>query len=154
MHLFLSFSNFNDVFVISCDAYGVGIGRVLIYKENSIKFFSEKLNETKQQYSNYDVKLYAVVQALSYQKYYVLPKMCVILQSSILKYLSSQMKLEQGYTIQIEFLQKYFFPNKFCLNKNEHVDTLSRVLILLCAIKVKVLGFDYIKKNISLIRFQ
>lgn len=42
------------------------MGSVLIQDSHHVAYFSEKLNEAKQQYSSYDKEFYVVVQFLCY----------------------------------------------------------------------------------------
>ena len=58
--------DFSKVFKITCDASGIRIRGVLSQEKHHIAYFSEKLNDTGQQYSTYNKEFYAVVQALRY----------------------------------------------------------------------------------------
>ena len=59
-------SDFSKVFEVTCDALELAIGGVLSHKNYHVAYFSEKLNNAQQQYSTYDKKFYAIVQALHY----------------------------------------------------------------------------------------
>ena len=58
----LALPNFDKSFEIECDAFGVGIWVVLM--QDTIAYFSEKLNGVVLNYSTYDKELYALVRAL------------------------------------------------------------------------------------------
>ena len=52
--------NFGQLFVIECDALGTIIGIVLSQDGKPIRFFIEKLPESKQEYFTYDLEFYAL----------------------------------------------------------------------------------------------
>ena len=91
-------------------------------------FFSEKLNETKQKYSTYDLELYAMVQSLRKWRYYLLPKEFVVYTDNhALSFLNRQEKLNHRHMKWIEFLQAYTFTIKHKKGEtNKVVDALSR----------------------------
>ena len=69
---------FDKTFEIECDAYGMGIGAILMQKGKPIIYFSEKLSGTALNYPTYDKKIYALVKALETWQHYLLFKEFVI----------------------------------------------------------------------------
>eukprot|EP01018_Ginkgo_biloba_P003626 Gb_16316 [translate_table: standard] len=100
----LSLPNFDKVFEVECDASGVRIGSVLSQEGRPVAFFNEKLKEDK--YSIYDKEFYALVQALKYWRYYLLPKEFVVLTDhQALKFINSQTKLNVRHAKWVETLR-------------------------------------------------
>ena len=62
----LGLLDFSQPFELHTDASRVGIGAVLSQNNIPMAFFSEKLSDSKLNYSTYDIEFYAVVQAVRY----------------------------------------------------------------------------------------
>jgi hypothetical protein len=61
-----------------------------------ISYFSEKLNETKKNYSTYEKKNYAVIQALKKWRHYLIPKEFVLYSDNqSLQFITRQENLNQ-----------------------------------------------------------
>jgi hypothetical protein len=101
------------VFEIDCDALQVGIGVVLSQEGRPIAFFSENLNEVRNNYYTYDVEFYAIVQALQHWSHYLVSKEFVLFTDHIsLKYVNTQKKFNNIHAKWVSFLQGYTFVMK------------------------------------------
>ena len=104
----LRLPNFSKAFEVTCDASRVEIDGVLSQEGHPITFFSKKLNDAKLKYSTYDKEFYAIIQALRYWRYYLLPQEFVLYSDhEALRFLNSQKKLNSHHGNWVEFLQPY-----------------------------------------------
>ncbi|KAK8954475.1 hypothetical protein KSP39_PZI002180 [Platanthera zijinensis] len=142
----LRLPDFDKAFEVACDASGVGIGGVLSQEGHPVSYFSEKLNEAKQKYSNYDREFYAIVQSLQYWRHYLLPQEFVLYSDhQALRYLDSQKKLGHKHAKWVEYLQDFHYVLKHRAGvENKPADALSRRVTLLQTLRAHVDGLDQI----------
>ena len=140
----LRLPDFERVFEVACDASGVGIGGVLSQEGHPVEYFSEKLDDTKRRYDNYDREFYALVQSLRHWRHYLLPKEFVLYSDhSALRHLQDQRKVSDRHSRWIEYLQDYTFVIRHKKGKDNVVaDALSRRPHVLHMMQVRVLGFE------------
>jgi len=74
----LALPNFSKTFELECDAFGVGVGVVLLQCGHPISYSSEKLHGATLKYPIYDKELYALVRALQSWEHYLVSKEFVI----------------------------------------------------------------------------
>ena len=109
-----------------------------------VSYFSEKLNEAKVRYSNYDRELYAVVQAVRYWRHYLLHNEFTLYSDhDAVRFLHSQRKLNTRHARWTEILQEYTFSLRHTPSRDNKVaDALSRRQHNLQISQAAITGFD------------
>nr|GFD00442.1 putative mitochondrial protein [Tanacetum cinerariifolium] len=106
----LALPNFDEVFQVECDAYGVGSGGVLSQNQRPMAFFSEKLNDARRKYSTYDKEFYAIVCSLDTCRHYLLSNEFVLFSNhDALKFINGRHKLKPHHAKWVEFIQAFSF---------------------------------------------
>ena len=106
--LVLHLPDFDKLFDVVTYASGLDVGAVLSQELHPVSFFSEKLSEPKTKYSNYDRKLYAIVQALKFWRHYLLHQEFTLYSDhQALRFLHSQKKLCTTQTLGGNFAGLY-----------------------------------------------
>ena len=142
----LRLPDFSKVFDVVTDASGTGVGTVLSQDSHPVSYFSEKLNNAKGRYSNYDRELFAVVQALKFWRHYLLYQdFTLYSEHDALRFLHSQKKLSARHGRWTKFLQEYTFSLLHRPDRDNKVaDALSRRQHALQISQAVITGFDQI----------
>ncbi|XP_057532797.1 uncharacterized protein LOC130810672 [Amaranthus tricolor] len=143
----LKLPNFTKPFELECDASGMGIGAVLVQEGRPVAFFSEKLNNSRLNYSTYDKEFYAIIRALDHWSHYLRIQPFILhTDHESLKYINSQHKLSSRHARWVEFMQTFDFSAKYKVGKTNIIaDALSRKYNMLGILGAKILGFEFIK---------
>ncbi|KAL1213521.1 RNA-directed DNA polymerase-like protein [Cardamine amara subsp. amara] len=141
--------NFDKTFEIECDAFGTGIGAVLIQGGKPVAYFSEKLSGASLNYPVYDKELYALVRSLETWQHYLLSKEFVIhTDHEMLKHLRGQTTLKKRHAKWLEFVETFPYVIKYKKGKeNILADALSRRHALISTMEAKIMGFKHIKSS-------
>jgi hypothetical protein len=145
--LVLALPDFAKTFEIECDAFGVGIGAVLMQEKRPIAFFSEKLNGARLNYSIYDKVFYALIRTLVVWQHYLLPKEFVIhTDHESLKYLKGQSKLNRRHAKWVEFMESFPYVIKYKKGQvNVVANALSKRYTLISMLNARLMGFEQVK---------
>ena len=142
----LQLRDFTLPFEVAVDACGTGIGAVLSQRSHPIEYSSEKLSSSRQSWSTYEQKLYALVRAFKKWERYLLCKEFILLTDHFsLKYLQSQRTISRMHARWISFLQRFDFVIKHQSGKeNKVADALSRKSSLLTLLSSEVVAFKHL----------
>ena len=98
--------DFTLTFELHCDASKLGIGAVLSQQGRPISYFSEKLSGARLMYNTYDSEFYAIVQAITHWRHYLVHRDFVLFTDhDALRHLDSQAKVSARHASWISFLQ-------------------------------------------------
>ncbi|XP_057479195.1 uncharacterized protein LOC130766548 [Actinidia eriantha] len=143
----LALPSFEKIFEIDCDASIVGIGAVLSQEGRPMAFFSEKLSDSRQKWTTYELELYAVVQTLHHWEQYLIQREFVLnTDHEALKYLNSTARMNRMHARWVAYIQRFTFSFKHKPGKlNKVADALSRRAGLLTVVCNEIIGFEYLK---------
>jgi hypothetical protein len=124
----LALLDFSLPFTLECDAFGEGIGAVLMQKRHPLAYESRKLRGPEILYKVYDKEMLAIMHALAkFRKYLVGARFVVKSDHNSLKYLLEQKDLNERQHKWVSRIQAYDFDIEFVKGKNNVVaDALSR----------------------------
>jgi hypothetical protein len=124
----LALPDFSLPFTLECDAFGEGIGAVLMQKRYPLAYESQKLRGLELLYNIYDKEMLAIMYALAkFRQYHVGARFVVKSDHNSLKYLLEQKDLNERQQKWVSRIQAYDFDIEFVKGKNNVVaDALSR----------------------------
>nr|GFC38945.1 putative reverse transcriptase domain-containing protein [Tanacetum cinerariifolium] len=119
---------FNEDFIVYCDASNKGLGAVLLQREKVISYASCQLKIHEKNYTTHDLELGAVVFALNIWRHYLYGTKCtVFIDHKSLQYILVQKELNMRQHRWLELLSDY--DCKICYHPgkaNVVADALSR----------------------------
>jgi hypothetical protein len=90
---------------VRCGTSGVAIGVILSQDNRHVSYFSEKMNDTKRNYSTYDKDFYAIIQSLNKWRHYLVPKEFFLYSDNqALQFITRQENFNQRHAKWIEFM--------------------------------------------------
>lgn len=145
----LAFPDFNKIFEVECDASICGVGAVLSQNgQHPVAFHSEKLTDSRKNWTTYEQKLYVVVRACKVWELYLIQRKFVVLTDRVaLKQINKTSDINRMHSRWFSFLQRFEFTIKHRSGVSKKVaDALSRKNSLLTVLRVKVVAFDFLKE--------
>jgi hypothetical protein len=124
----LALPDFAQPFTVECDAFGEGIGAVLMQNRHPIVYESRKLRGPELLYTIYDKEMLAIMHALAkFRQYLVGAEFVVRTNHNSLKYFLDQKDLNERQQKWVSKIQAYDFDIEFVKGKNNVVvDALSK----------------------------
>jgi hypothetical protein len=133
--LILVMTDMEKPFSIYCDAFGQGLGCVLIQDGHVVAYASRQLRKHEAHYLTHDVELAVVVHALKIWRHYLMGKRCELyMDHKSLKYIFIQSNLNLWQRRWLELIKDYdlginYHPGKanvviVALNRRSHVSQL------------------------------
>ena len=140
--------DFKNTFQVKCGALGVAISAVLSQYDKHVAYFSEKLNDVKNNYSTYHKEFYVVIKYLKKWRHYLIPKDFILHYGNhALQFITRQEKLNQRHAKWVEFMHNFTFVTKHISGSaNKFVDALSMRRLILQEFQVKTLEFQHLKE--------
>ena len=126
--LVLELPNFSKPFVLECDAFGEGIGVVLMQYRHPIAFKRKKLQPHERLYSIYDKEMLAIMHALAkFRQYLVGGKFIVKIDQNSIRHFLTQKEVNDKQQKWVRKVQSYDFDIEYKNGKmNVVANTLSR----------------------------
>jgi hypothetical protein len=124
----LALPDFDQSFILECDASGEGIGAVLMQNRHPLACESLKLRGPELLYTIYDKEMFAIMHALAKLRQYLVGARFVVRSyHNNLKYFLEQKDLNERQQKWVSMIQAYDFDIEFFKGKNNVVeDALSR----------------------------
>ncbi|XP_062103865.1 uncharacterized protein LOC133814982 [Humulus lupulus] len=124
----LTVPNSDELYVVFIDAFGTGLGEVLMQNGKVVAYASCQLNPHEKNYPMHDLELVAVIFALKIWRCYLYgAKFELYSNHKSLKYLFTQRDLNLRQRIWVEYMKDYYFTLQCHPEKaNVVVDALSR----------------------------
>ncbi|WVZ89959.1 hypothetical protein U9M48_036304 [Paspalum notatum var. saurae] len=95
-------------FDVYCDAFGIGLGCVLMQEGRVIAYLSRQLRKHEVNYPTHDLELAAVVHALKIWRHYLLGNTChIYIDHKSLKYILTQPELNMRQQRWLELIKDY-----------------------------------------------
>jgi hypothetical protein len=143
--------DFELLFEFHCDASKISIGTVLSQRGKPLAFFSEKLSDSRLNYSTHDVEFYASVQSLrQWSSYLAYNDFILYSDHEALKHFNSQDKLSFRHAKWAAYVQQFSFTIKDKLGAlNKVIEVLSQKSTLLTTMKSEVIDFEFLNDYLS-----